>query len=779
LTGTPFVAAGPGISGTIQSSLASSTNLSVTGGGTITFSSSDNNGLTGGLTVAGTGTILGLQGGNNGNSSAGASTLTIEAGATVRALSHNPLGQGPGASLSPLFINGGTFEASEYVHINSITMTEGTLGIRSGASQVDGMDLRTRSSVLPVVNINASSGGSVISSRLTLRDATTFTVADGTAAIDLLVSGSILGAASLTKEGAGIMVFNTQKAYTGGTTINGGTLDLTGGGGGSGTIRGTVSVNGGGTLRLSAGDVTGFNAGVDSLKTINLAGGVMHVNTTSNQTLGNAVINLTGGSITGVASSNLDFFQGSSAINSLASATTSTISGVRLSIRQTPGLTITVADGAAATDLNISSQIVNNASFTSAPLIKAGSGTLALTATNTYTGGTIVNAGVLNLAGGGGSSGTIRGTVTVNSGAILGLAANDVTGFSTGADSLKNIDLVGGTMHVSTTGAPGQNQTLGNAAINLIGGSITGVTGSNLDFFQGSSAINSLASATTSTISGVRLSIRQTPGLTITVADGPAATDLNISSQIVNNASFTSAPLIKAGSGTLALTATNTYTGGTTVNGGTLLINNDISIGGSGSGSGAVNVNAGTLGGTGSIAGPTFLAAGASLSPGNSAGTLTFDNNLSLAPGSSYFAELLFDGGSSSDLAVVRGTVSLGGALLEGTWGGSSANIFSGTFSAESMFWILDNQGSNPVGGTFANSVADPGLAALFGGVGTPYRVSLGGQPFALFYDSQFNTYSASGLTTGNDILLIATPEPSRAMLLVLSAFALLTRRSK
>ena len=53
-----------------------------------------------------------------------------------------------------------------------------------------------------------------------------------------------------------------------------------------------------------------------------------------------------------------------------------------------------------------------------------------------------------------------------------------------------------------------------------------------------------------------------------------------------------------AGPGTLILTASNTYSGGTTVSAGTLQVNN---TSGSGTGTGAVTVtNDGTLGGTGS-----------------------------------------------------------------------------------------------------------------------------------------------------------------------------------
>ena len=65
--------------------------------------------------------------------------------------------------------------------------------------------------------------------------------------------------------------------------------------------------------------------------------------------------------------------------------------------------------------------------------------------------------------------------------------------------------------------------------------------------------------------------------------------------------------LSKAGRGTFTLSGANTYTGGTAVSGGTLLVTNQT---GSATGTGAVQVNVGTLGGAGSISGPVTIGNG-------------------------------------------------------------------------------------------------------------------------------------------------------------------------
>ena len=184
------------------------------------------------------------------------------------------------------------------------------------------------------------------------------TVAATDQSIKVLIVDNGATAVNLVKNGAGMVHLSQTNTYTGGTTITGGTLDLSGGGGGNGTIRGTVTVNTGAKLQLSLNDNLGYNTDSTRVGVVNLNGGTLNVNTTYNQTLGSAVLNLTGGSITGISGSNFDFFGGASALNSLASSTTSTVSGVGLSALRQGSTTFTVAQGTTASGLDLDIQSV-------------------------------------------------------------------------------------------------------------------------------------------------------------------------------------------------------------------------------------------------------------------------------------------------------------------------------------------------------------------------------------------------------------------------------------
>ena len=117
------------------------------------------------------------------------------------------------------------------------------------------------------------------------------------------------------------------------------------------------------------------------------------------------------------------------------------------------------------------------------------------------------------------------------------------------------------------------------------GASVTFATGGFSGIANFGSTITSLASATGSTISGGTIMA----GLPINVGDGAADNDLTIGTNLVDYNG--SRDLTKTGDGTLYLSGGNSYTGGTTIQGGTLKILNDNAI----PDTGTLRLEAGTL----------------------------------------------------------------------------------------------------------------------------------------------------------------------------------------
>ena len=188
------------------------------------------------------------------------------------------------------------------------------------------------------------------------------------------------------------------------------------------------------------------------------------------------------------------------------------------------------------------------------------------------------------------------------------------------------------------------------------------------------------------------------------------------------DAGGTGGSLTKVGTGSLSLTKANTYTGSTTVNGGTLLVKNKT---GSGTGSGVVQVNAGTLGGTGTIAGVvtvgTGSGTGAFLSPGNSAtkpGTLTVTNNtLTFNADSTYKCAL--------DRTIPIATqVSAKGVTINSSAQFVFADLNTGTLTPGTVFTVINNTSSSAITGTFSN-LADGSTFTSTGG--TTFQASYTG----------------------------------------------------
>ena len=172
---------------------------------------------------------------------------------------------------------------------------------------------------------------------------------------------------------------------------------------------------------------------------------------------------------------------------------------------------------------------------------------------------------------------------------------------------------------------------------------------------------------------------------------------------------------IKEGSGTLTLSGFNSYSGGTAVTGGTLLVNN---TGGSGTGTGAVTVTGSgtTLGGTGIISGPVTVFEGASVAPGNGSnntGTLQ-TGTLTLSPTANFRVDI--NGTTAGTFDQIR--VNTGGVFILN----SNLLVTVGTtLSLGQTFTILNKATTGPIFGTFAGI---PEGGTVTGSNGTVFQVS-------------------------------------------------------
>jgi autotransporter-associated beta strand protein len=172
--------------------------------------------------------------------------------------------------------------------------------------------------------------------------------------------------------------------------------------------------------------------------------------------------------------------------------------------------------------------------------------------------------------------------------------------------------------------------------------------------------------------------------------------------------------LIFNGPGSLTLTASNTYSANTIVNGGTLIVNNAT---GSGTGLGDLQIASGAgLAGSGSISGLVSIADGATLAPGNSPGTLSIGDGLVLGDGSTMNFEL----GTVSDSVNVTGDLTFGGTLNITNLSGFGAGAYTlFTYGGQLSFGRV-TLGNKPAGYNYSINTGTPGQVKLVVTPATP-----------------------------------------------------------
>jgi autotransporter-associated beta strand protein len=194
--------------------------------------------------------------------------------------------------------------------------------------------------------------------------------------------------------------------------------------------------------------------------------------------------------------------------------------------------------------------------------------------------------------------------------------------------------------------------------------------------------------------------------------------------------------LVKIGNGLLTLTGSNTYSGGTTMSAGGLVINNTT---GSGTGTGAVQVNAGILAGNGTISGAvtvgTGSGTGAFLTPGmgaSKATTLIIQSALTFKADATYTCRLNTKK-TKADQLIANGVTIENGARFAFKVTGDE-QLRTGKTAT-----VISNTSATPISGTFAN-LPD---ASTF---------TVGPNTFQVSYEGG----------DGNDLTLMVVPQPSK-----------------
>lgn len=740
---------------------------SITNNATIIFNRS--NSYTYGNVISGTGTVI----------KKGASTLTLTGNNTwsgITTISAGTLQLGSGGtsgsiSNSSNVTNNSAFavnRSDEYTY-SGVISGSGTL-TKSGTGKfiLTGTNTYTGVTTISGGTLQIGDGGTTgaisNSSNVTNNAALIFDRSNA-----YTYSGVISGTGTVTKNGEGELTIRGSNTYTGVTTVNSGTLVV--GSGGSfysgGSVAGSIVINAGATMRINRQDMWGVHTSVPSATVTINEDGTLISNGYFN-VLG--PVNINGGTLS--SNGGADFWDtwslhGTVTTGGTARSYISTAGGSNNSVKignTTAGGTTTfnVGDATEGVDLEVNTIVIDDKSPDSpypsvaSGLIKSGAGTMALTAANTYTGLTRINAGTItvsSLADGGtasniGSSSNDAANLVFNGGTL------QYTGAAQSSDRLFTLRTGGGTIDASGTGALVLNNT-GSAVIYGTGTRTLTLTGTNTEdnILAAVIANDASSNATSITKSGDGkwiLTGDNTATGTVTISAGTlqignngttgsiAGNTSNSGSLIFyrsnsltyNGAVSGTGSLTKMGAGTLTLGGSSSYTGATVINGGTISVSS-LANGGSNSNIGAASsdasnliINGGTLRYTGSGTSSNRLftiGTGGAVINASGSGALNLTSTGTIERSGSGTRTLTLTGnntGANTLAAVIADDASSNATSLvktgNGSWTLSAVNSYTGTTTVSAGTLVVTGliaSGSDVTvnGGTLAGTGAAAG----------------------------------------------------------------------
>ncbi|WP_313697188.1 autotransporter-associated beta strand repeat-containing protein [Achromobacter sp.] len=625
---------------------------SLTKSGASTLTLAGANTYTGGTTLSAGALRLGD------NSALGAGDLTVNGAATLGStqavtLSNNVI---LGQALNLDTTNGLRFDgeisgAGGLAATGAGTLTLAGANTYAGGTQIDGGTLQVGGDTSLGSGALTVGGPAVLqglTTAVTLANAVTLNGGplEVSGAQNVTLTGDVSGAGGLTKLGANTLTLTGENTYQGGTTLGQGLIVV-----GSDKALGTGALTVSGDAALDAATATALG------NQIALAGGDLTVNGSQDLTLtgdidgGNALIKNGGATLTlsgdngytggttlsaGTLIAGSNTALGAGALDVTGSATLSAADGVTLAnaVALTSSLT---ADGAG--DWTLGGDITG-----SGALVKTGAGTLTLAGSNSYAGGTQLQAGAIT-----GDTDSITGPVVASAGTTLTFdqaTTGTYAGALSGAGNLEKtglgaLTLGGSNGLMGTVGvAQGTLVTQGNNLLESASG--VRVDGSATLQLTGAEFIAALSGAGKLQVDG-SLGLG---GATDSVFGGDLAGAGNIA---------------KTGTGSLALNGASSHTGVFDINGGTVNLGGTLA-------SSTVNVNgpAATLTGAGTANGNVNVNSGGRIAVSSAApgalilGSLTLDN--------ASFIDAQLGAPNAGSLINVHGNVDLNGTLnIDGT----------------------------------------------------------------------------------------------------------------